>query len=215
MSSLENLKKQAKALVRLHGEKSYHLSSVAREVLPKFAALTDREVLAGPFKLADAQELLARQHGCESWRELKARVEAGDFDAAPRPVGGAAIELAAPVLLVSNVTEALAFYARLGFEPSQVSGEPPYYAEVQRDGVILALRFVHGPPYAAAMAEETMLVQAILRVANAKALYLEFVAAGAEIDTPLRREPWGALDFVVKDPDGNKIAFGEPARSAG
>ena len=45
--------------MRLHAERSYHLSSVAREVMPKFAAMTDREVLAGPFKLADAQELLA------------------------------------------------------------------------------------------------------------------------------------------------------------
>jgi hypothetical protein len=37
MSSLENLKKQAKALVRLHREKSYHLAIVARSVLPRYA----------------------------------------------------------------------------------------------------------------------------------------------------------------------------------
>ena len=63
MSSLENLKKQAKALVRLHRERSYHLAIVARSVLPKYGAMSDREVLAAQFKLGDAQELIARQHG--------------------------------------------------------------------------------------------------------------------------------------------------------
>jgi hypothetical protein len=212
MSSLENLKKQAKALVRLHAERSYHLSSVAREVLPKFAAMTDREVLAGPFKLADAQEILARQHACGSWRELKAKVEAGAI-AEPRPsAAGADIAVAIPVLYVSNVAASLAWYGRLGFSPLMVSGNPPYYAEVGRSGVILALRFVHGRAFAEAMDREAMFVQAIFRVANAKALYLEFIGAGAEVDVPLRREPWGSLDFVIKDPDGNRLAFGEAAK---
>ena len=72
MPSLENLKKQAKALVRLHRERSHHLADVAREHLPKYAGMSDREILGGAFKLADAQALLARQHGCASWAVLKA-----------------------------------------------------------------------------------------------------------------------------------------------
>lgn len=34
------------------------------------------------------------------------------------------------------------------------------------------------------------------------------LAAGARA-TELIREPWGLLDFVVTDPDGNQIAIGE------
>jgi hypothetical protein len=33
--------------------------------------MTDSEILAQSFKLSDAQELVARQHGSDSWRALK------------------------------------------------------------------------------------------------------------------------------------------------
>ncbi|HEY4985896.1 MAG TPA: VOC family protein, partial [Bradyrhizobium sp.] len=39
------------------------------------------------------------------------------------------------------------------------------------------------------------------------ALFLEFQAAGAEFFQPLKREPWGARDFIVRDPDGNLLLF--------
>jgi hypothetical protein len=38
---------------------------------PRYAAMTDSEILARSFKLGDAQELVARQHGFESWQALK------------------------------------------------------------------------------------------------------------------------------------------------
>ena len=54
-----------------------------------------------------------------------------------------------------------------------------------------------------------MLWQASVRVGDVKALYVEFLAAGATIETPLQREPWGPMDFSVRDPDGNVIGFSE------
>jgi uncharacterized glyoxalase superfamily protein PhnB len=214
MSNLENLKKQAKALVRLHREKSHHLSCVARETLPRFAALTDRQILAGEFRLADAQELVARQHGCQTWRELKARAEAAPAAPLspaeePDPPG---LIMAVPMLYVADIRRALGFYVdRLGFEARQVSGEPPFYAEVGRGGAQLALRITHRPPIDPAVrASEPMLLQAAIRTGgDIKAYYLEVLAGGAEIDTPLFREPWGPQAFVVKDPDGNLVSFGE------
>lgn len=216
MSSLENLKKQAKALVRLHRERSYHLAIVARQVLPKYAAMSDREMLAAEFKLGDAQTLIARQHGLESWAALKAACERGDSAASePRPEPAIATEgphpvFAIPMLYVADVRRAAEHYERvLGFSPF-LEGEPPFYAEVRRGGASLALRVVHRPIFdAAARAQEELLWQASIGVRGVKALYLEYVAAGARISTPLRREPWGTWDFAIEDVDANQVGFFE------
>ena len=37
--------------------------------------------------------------------------------------------------------------------------------------------------------------------------YEEFKAKGAQFHQGIKRHPWGAIDFVVKDPDGNLISF--------
>jgi catechol 2,3-dioxygenase-like lactoylglutathione lyase family enzyme len=217
MSSLENLKKQAKALVRLHREKSYHLAIVARSVLPRYASMSDREVLAADFKLGDAQELIARQNGCESWAALKATYERGEAPAAQRePVvaGESGPLFAIPMLYVADVRRAADHWERvLGFKPV-LEGDPPFYGEVWRGGARLALRFTHRPVFdAEARADEELLWQASIGVRAVKALYLEYIAAGATIATPLRREPWGTWDFAVEDSEGNLIGFFEaPAR---
>jgi uncharacterized glyoxalase superfamily protein PhnB len=213
MSSLENLKKQAKALVRLHREKSYHLAIVARGVLPKYASMSDREVLAAEFKLGDAQELIARQHGCASWAELRAACEKGGApapDPEPALAAGAGPLFAIPMLYVADVRRAVDHYKRvLGFEAAP-EGDPPFYAEVWRGGARLALRGTHRPVFdAAARADEELLWQASIGVRGVKALYLEYVAAGATISMPLRREPWGTWDFAVEDSEGNLIGFFE------
>jgi uncharacterized glyoxalase superfamily protein PhnB len=213
MSNLENLKKQAKALVRLHREKSYHLAIVARQVLPKYASMSDREMLAAEFKLVDAQALIARQHGCESWAELKSAGEDGAATATvqqPVEPASAGPVFAMPMLYVADVRRAAEHWQRvLGFAP-QLEGEPPFYAEVRRGGAALALRGTHRPVWdAKARAGEELLWQASIGVRGVKALYLEYVAAGAAISTPLRREPWGTWDFAIEDPDGNLVGFFE------
>lgn len=40
-----------------------------------------------------------------------------------------------------------------------------------------------------------------------KSLYEAFKAKGAVFHQGLKRHPWGAIDFVVKDPGGNLISF--------
>jgi hypothetical protein len=54
-----------------------------------------------------------------------------------------------------------------------------------------------------------MLWQATVRVGEVKTLYLELLAVGATIGTPLQRDAWGPQYFSVQDPDGNVIGFGE------
>src|ERR1700681_4938584 len=71
MPNLENLKKQAKLILRWHRERYYPVAAQIRAVLPRFRHLGDPEILAQTFKLGDAQEMVARQCGFESWQALK------------------------------------------------------------------------------------------------------------------------------------------------
>jgi hypothetical protein len=72
MPNLENLKKQAKLVLRWHRERYYPVAAQIRTVLPRYRELTDTQILTASFKLSDAQELVARQAGFESWAALKA-----------------------------------------------------------------------------------------------------------------------------------------------
>ncbi len=71
MPNLENLKKQAKLILRWHHERHYPVAAQIRAHLPRFLNMPDSEILAASFKLSDAQELVARQHGFDSWLALK------------------------------------------------------------------------------------------------------------------------------------------------
>jgi len=62
--------------------------------------------------------------------------------------------------------------------------------------------------------ERQELLSATLVVATAheiKALFLEFQAAGTSFVQTLQSKPWGARDFIVRDPDGNLLLFAGPA----
>src|SRR3984957_20977045 len=70
--NLENLKKQAKLILRWHRQRHYPVAAQIREHLPRLLNMRDSEILAASFKLGDAQELVARQQGFDSWQALKA-----------------------------------------------------------------------------------------------------------------------------------------------
>ena len=42
-------------------------------------------------------------------------------------------------------------------------------------------------------------------------LFLELQSAGVVFHQTLKAEPWGARDFIVRDPDGNLLLFAGPA----
>src|SRR5271167_5224731 len=71
MPNLENLKKQAKLKLRWHRERHYPVAAQIRGHLPRFLNIPDSEILAASFKLSDAQEMVARQQGFDSWQALK------------------------------------------------------------------------------------------------------------------------------------------------
>jgi uncharacterized glyoxalase superfamily protein PhnB len=44
-----------------------------------------------------------------------------------------------------------------------------------------------------------------------KLLFLEFQSADVDFHQKLKKQPWGARNFIVKDPDGNLLLFAGPA----
>ncbi len=106
------------------------------------------------------------------------------------------------------------FTGKLGFGIAFSYGEPPFYAQVKRDGARINLRCVEQPAIDAGLRDREQLLSAALTVATTeeiKALFLEFQASGVTFFQTLRREPWGAKNFIVKDPDGNLLLFAGPA----
>src|ERR1700712_2120771 len=102
--------------------------------------MTDSEILTETFKLGDAQELVARQHGFESWQALKTGVKTMS-DHAATIATKTVIVGAEPSLFVTDINATCAFFTtRLGFVPAFTHGEPPFYAQVRRDAARINLR---------------------------------------------------------------------------
>jgi len=113
-----------------------------------------------------------------------------------------------PILFVRDVAAVAEYYARrLGFAVDFLHGEPVFYGAVSRDGVVLHLRHVDQPNFAELAAREESLILATIEVTDVRTLFAEIEAAGADLVQPLIQQPWGGLDFQVRDPDDNRISF--------
>src|SRR3981081_3043831 len=127
----------------------------------------------------------------------------------------AVIAGAEPQLFVADIQSSCDFFTgKLGFAIAFTYGEPPFYAQVKRDAACINLRCVEQPVIDAELRDREQLLAASLTVATSeesKALCLEFQAAGVTFFQTLKREPWGARDFIAKDPDGNLLLFAGPA----
>jgi catechol 2,3-dioxygenase-like lactoylglutathione lyase family enzyme len=208
MPNIENLRKQAKRYLKWHREGYYPVAAQIRSMLPHFRDLTDSEILQAGFKLNDAQELVARKHGFETWFALIKGIEtmtASSINTVRKPM----IIAAEPQLFVTDMEASRRFYCeKLGFDIAFTYGEPPFYAQVFRDGGRLNLRKVQAPVFDSGFrARERDVLSTLITVDDAKALFLEFVKAGVIFHQSLRTEPWGARVFIVVDPDGNLIGF--------
>jgi hypothetical protein len=47
--------------------------------------------------------------------------------------------------------------------------------------------------------------------AEIEQLFLDFQSMGVPFHQALTKQPWGAKNFIVKDPDGNLLLFAGPA----
>jgi catechol 2,3-dioxygenase-like lactoylglutathione lyase family enzyme len=214
MPNLENLKKQAKLILRWHRERHYPIAAQIRALMPRFSNMPDSEILAANFKLSEAQEMVARQHGFDSWQDLKAGLSATSRRV-KLPPSKATIVCAEPQLLVTDIKRSCEFFrGKLGFSLVFSYRKPPYYAQVSRDAARLNLRCVERPVIESAVRNREELLSVSMTVATAdeiKLLFLEFQSAGVPFLQTLKKQPWGAKNFIVKDPDGNLLLFAGPA----
>jgi uncharacterized glyoxalase superfamily protein PhnB len=213
LPSIETYWKQAEQLVRWHRERNYSIGEKLR-LLERYRHLTDVEVLEMAMPLTLAQEIVALEAGFRDWAALEGG--AGDRTE-PRRVdaGGPTLAGAVPILFVRDVAAAAAFYEEnLGFHIDFLHGKPPFYGSVSRDRACLHLRFVHQTNFTELVKREGSLILATIEVANVKALFREYEARNVDFAQRLVTQPWGGLDFHVRDPDGNVISFVQYMRSA-
>jgi catechol 2,3-dioxygenase-like lactoylglutathione lyase family enzyme len=114
-------------------------------------------------------------------------------------------EAVTPRIPVQDVEEALTFYRnQLGFDLGWKWGAPVTHANVCRDSISLDLIAVPAARRGTAMA--------YIQVSGVDAYYSELRARGVRLSELGDRE-YGMRDFEVVDPDGNRLAFGEPTET--
>lgn len=115
---------------------------------------------------------------------------------------------AEPQLFAADIAASCEFYTqKLGFKVAFTYGEPPFYAQVFRDGASLNFRHLDQSVMDAMLRAREDLLSASITVDDIKPLFLEFQAADVAFAQTLKTEPWGARTFIVRDPDGNLILF--------
>lgn len=114
-----------------------------------------------------------------------------------------------PILAIKNLTRAIEFYRRLGFDARRYR-DGDSYAFLRRDRFELHL------------CQSDMLVEGqnpgngiyfYLVPGSATLLEAEFRVADAPIISALAPREWKMNEFVLADPDGNLLRFGEDMRS--
>ena len=216
MPNLENLRKQAKLILRWHRERHYPVAAQIRALMPRFQNMSDAEILTASFSLRDAQEMVARERGFDSWQSLKTGLSTTSTSNKLKPSPSkATIVGAEPQLFVADIKRSCEFFCeKMGFAIVFSYGNPPFYAQVCRDAARLNLRSIDRPIIETAVCNREELLSASMTVATAdeiKLLFLEFQSVGVTFHQKLKKQPWGAKNFVVKDPDGNLLLFAGPA----
>lgn len=208
MAKIETYRKQAKLLLRWHRERNYSIGEKVR-LLERYRDFGDAQILDMPLPLTLAQEVVAIEAGYADWVALK---NAADTIATPRNSVASKPRLssAVPILFVRDVIAAATFYgSKLGFRTDFLHGKPPFYGSVSRDGACLHLRYVKQPNFSELADREVSVILATIEVSNVKALFAEYESRGVDFAQRLVKQAWGGLDFQVRDPDGNRIAFVE------
>jgi hypothetical protein len=72
--NLEQLRKQAKSVLKGHQAATPEILGRVREHHPRWRHSTEAIIASSPFTLADAQLVIAAEYGFETWSRLKAHV---------------------------------------------------------------------------------------------------------------------------------------------
>ncbi len=118
----------------------------------------------------------------------------------------------APYFIVDDVVATANFYRdKLGFKYERFWGEPPCFAMVHRNGVVIMLsqlekRGLMRPN--SAVDPEGAAWDAYVWVDDADALYEEFKANEVKIAREICDKLYGCRDFDIEDCNGYRLCFG-------
>ena len=118
----------------------------------------------------------------------------------------ASVELGrvAPCIAVSNVEKSVAFYtSMLGMHKTFENGNPVGFVIMKKDRAELHLSLCRD-------IKSSIHNVAHLKVSDANALFDHLSKSGVRIIKGLRDQQYGLRDFVIADPDGNRIDIGQP-----
>ena len=108
------------------------------------------------------------------------------------------MELVGITRTVANVEKSKQFYEEiLGFEPDAFYAPTNWQSYKCQEGVFFAVGEAPGSTNEISLA-----------VADIEALWLQ-VKDKVDVVNPLEQTPWGTWRFVIKDPDGHLLAFGQ------
>lgn len=115
----------------------------------------------------------------------------------------------ASVFTVADVARSLRFYIdKLGFTVDFQMGDPPTYAIVERDAVSLHLMPASQDPRG--LGTSSIYVFA----AGVDALHAQLVERGCPVEVAPQDFSYGMREMSVRDPDGNRVTFGEEIKGA-
>ncbi|MEZ0325559.1 MAG: GNAT family N-acetyltransferase [Fimbriimonas sp.] len=115
-----------------------------------------------------------------------------------------------PIFATSDVLETIRFYKEvLGFESSWTYGDPVSFGSVSWAGATIMFNLQPG------LAARVDGHQHWFKCEEVDELYRLHKERGATIVSPIQDQPWGAREYVVRDPSGYHLRFaGSPVHSA-
>lgn len=110
-----------------------------------------------------------------------------------------------PCLTVADLPKAIVFYKDLlGFRCTFTNGDPICFAIISRGGIEVSLS---GERLGGVAGRNNCYIKLSTGI---EALYAEYQKSGAPITHPFRVEEYGMKEFMIEDPEGNTVNFGQP-----
>jgi uncharacterized glyoxalase superfamily protein PhnB len=114
-----------------------------------------------------------------------------------------------PVISTADVLSTVELYEEvLGFNKHFVYGDPPVYAGIERDGVLLYV--THDAEMASALKQHDLHPDIFIWVKGIDKLFEEHSQRGAKIVETISDRPWDARQYVLEDPNGYRLKVAEP-----
>lgn len=118
-------------------------------------------------------------------------------------------ENSVPVIATSDVRSTMDYYCLvLGFAEHFVFGEPPVYAGLRRDDMLLYVAL--DEKLARVLKDSDLHPDVFLWVQKVDEVYAEHKARGVTIIEPIANRAWDARQYVIQDPNGYRLKIAEP-----